>query len=72
MAQVPAAIIVHGGAGEITDDRVPLKIAGVKRAVRAGYERLAENGNVLDAVEAAINVMELDAAFNAGNTIRNQ
>ncbi|CAG7721431.1 unnamed protein product [Allacma fusca] len=66
MSRIPSTIIVHGGAGDIPESRVPLKIAGVKRAVRAGFTRLALNGNVLDAVEAAINVMELDAAFNAG------
>ena len=38
----------------------------MKEAVRAGYRVLNETGNVLDAVEAAIRVMEDNEAFNAG------
>ena len=38
----------------------------MKEAVRAGYKVLEETDNVLDAVEAAIQVMEDKAAFNAG------
>lgn len=60
-------IIVHGGAGDIPDIRVPLKIAGVKESVKIGYAILAENGTALDAVEAAVKFMEGEEAFNAGN-----
>ena len=38
----------------------------MKDAVRAGYKVLDETGNVLDALEAAIHLMEDNPAFNAG------
>ena len=38
----------------------------MKSAVREGYAVLKKTGNVVDAVEAAIKVMEYDPAFNAG------
>lgn len=59
-------ILVHGGAGDIPQCRVPAKIDGVKQAVRAGYKILLTGGSALDAVEAAVRVMEDDEAFNAG------
>ncbi|ODM95470.1 putative isoaspartyl peptidase/L-asparaginase [Orchesella cincta] len=60
------ALIVHGGAGMISQSRIPLKLAGVQEALRAGYDVLKATNNSVDAVEAAIKVMELDEAFNAG------
>ncbi|ODM91089.1 Isoaspartyl peptidase/L-asparaginase [Orchesella cincta] len=38
----------------------------VQEALRAGYDVLKATNNSVDAVEAAIKVMELDEAFNAG------
>ena len=38
----------------------------MKDAVRTGYKVLNQTGNVLDAVVAAIHVMEDNEAFNAG------
>ena len=61
-----STVLVHGGAGDIPESRVPLKIQGVKKAAREGYRILCENGLVLDAVQAAVRVMEDDEAFNAG------
>ncbi|KAF5289759.1 hypothetical protein FQA39_LY03676 [Lamprigera yunnana] len=61
-------LLVHGGAGDIPAARVPLKIAGCKRAVTEGYKHF-KNGCALDAVEAAIHVMEDDPAFNAGDLL---
>ncbi|CAH1183649.1 unnamed protein product [Ceutorhynchus assimilis] len=58
-------ILVHGGAGDIPDSRVQPKIDGNKRSVAAGYEILRRGGSALDAVEAAVRVMEDDEAFNA-------
>lgn len=62
-------VLVHGGAGDIPDSRVPLKIAGVKKAVTLGYKILKNGGSVLDAVEEAVKSMEDDEAFNAGREI---
>lgn len=59
-------IIVHGGAGDIPDRRVPLKISGVQESAKIGYNILKNNGTALDAVEAAVRYMEGEEAFNAG------
>ncbi len=59
-------ILVHGGAGATPEDLFEAKFSGMKEAVRAGHRVLMESANVLDAVEAAIHVMEDDPAFNAG------
>ncbi|KAL5277588.1 hypothetical protein ACFFRR_002672 [Megaselia abdita] len=66
MAKMKPIIIVHGGAGEITDARVPGKHAGVKVSVKIGYEILKNGGSALSAVEMAVNSMEKDENFNAG------
>ncbi|XP_073977868.1 isoaspartyl peptidase/L-asparaginase-like isoform X1 [Rhodnius prolixus] len=66
MAPVTPVLVVHGGAGDIPDSRVQPKLDGVRKAARVGYKVLRESGNVLDAIEAAIHVMEDDDAFNAG------
>lgn len=59
-------ILVHGGAGEIPDSRIEPKLRGCRMAAKAGYDVLRNGGSALDAVEAAVNVMEDDEAFNAG------
>src|SRR5512145_882363 len=47
------AIVVHGGAGGLPRDE-------------AGHALLAASGSALDAVEAAVVVLEDDPEFNAG------
>jgi L-asparaginase / beta-aspartyl-peptidase len=64
VARVPA-LIVHGGAGADPSDAAEMR-AGVQAAVLAGWRGLAENGHALDAVEAAVRVLEDDPIFNAG------
>lgn len=59
-------VVVHGGAGPITDTKKPLKRDGCKLAAKAGYKILKEGGSVVDAVETAIRVMEDCVNFNAG------
>ncbi|XP_049537978.1 isoaspartyl peptidase/L-asparaginase [Anopheles darlingi] len=59
-------VIVHGGAGTVSSDRIPGKLRGVSMAAQVGYQVLAGNGSVLDAVIEAIRVMEVDSNFNAG------
>ena len=60
------AIAVHGGAGaERTEERAPRR-AGVLRAAGAGWDVLARGGSALDAVIAAVVVLEDDPLFNAG------
>ena len=58
------SIIVHGGAGDYSPDEKQER--GVKSAAAAGWEILEGGGSALDAVEAAIVVMEDDPIFRAG------
>jgi beta-aspartyl-peptidase (threonine type) len=62
------AIVVHGGAGPLPRDpeRVARIQAGAEAAVDAGHAVLAAGGAALDAVEAAVVVLEDDPEFNAG------
>jgi len=62
----PWAIIVHGGARTIAPAAASAHRAGCLLAVRSGMERLLGGGSALDAVEAAVRVLETDATFNAG------
>ena len=65
------SIVVHGGAGVI--ERPALTPAGdaayrasLTQATEAGARVLDHGGSALDAVEAAIQVLEDDPLFNAG------
>jgi beta-aspartyl-peptidase (threonine type) len=63
--RVPS-IIVHGGAGaDPTDGGEELR-DGVRAAVEAGWRILSGGGRALDAVEAAVRVLEDLPRFNAG------
>jgi len=61
-----ATIVVHGGAGRESPGERPARRAGVRRAVEAGWRVLAAGGGALDAVVAAVALLEDDPAFNAG------
>jgi beta-aspartyl-peptidase (threonine type) len=60
------SLIVHGGAWDIPDDLVEAHKLGCKAALMEGWKVLASGGHALDAVEAAIRVMEDDPHLNAG------
>jgi beta-aspartyl-peptidase (threonine type) len=62
------AIVVHGGAGGMPRDpeRAERMRSGAAAAVEAGHAVLAAGGPALDAVEAAVVVLEDDPEFNAG------
>ncbi len=60
------AIIVHGGAWDIPPELHEAHRHGTRRAVEAGWEVLAAGGSAVDAVEAAIVLMEDDETFDAG------
>lgn len=62
---MPGRILVHGGAGFWKKD-IPRGLAGVRAAASEGAEILRRGGSALDAVEAAVVVMEDDPVFNAG------
>ena len=65
-----AAIVVHGGAWDIPPELHEEHKAGCLRAAEAGWDTLANGGSALDAVEAAIRVMENHPAFDAGRGSR--
>src|SRR5579862_3895252 len=60
------AIIVHGGAGSIPPERYAAAAEGCRAAALAGWRVLKSGGSALDAVQAAITVLEDDPGFNAG------
>ena len=60
-----ARIVVHGGAGFWRRD-IRRGLAGVGAAASAGVEIFRRGGSALDAVEAAVRVMEDNPVFNAG------
>lgn len=64
-------LVIHGGAGTIlradmTDEQDAEYRAKLSEALEAGYRVLADGGAALDAVQAAVNVMEDSPLFNAG------
>ncbi len=67
----PVAIAIHGGAGtilrsEMTEEMEADYRAALEEALRAGYDVLNAGGSSLDAVVAAVQVMEESPLFNAG------
>lgn len=63
---MPIALIVHGGAWDIPDDEVAEHQAGCRAALRVGWRVLEQGGSALDAVEAAVRVLEDAPIFDAG------
>lgn len=61
-----SAIIVHGGAGDVAPERHARLRAGVRAAAAAGDAVLERAGSAIDAVVAAVRVLEDDPEFNAG------
>jgi beta-aspartyl-peptidase (threonine type) len=59
-------LLVHGGAWAIPNDAAEAHEAGVRNALEAGYSILIRGGSALDAVEAAVTVLEDDPTFDAG------
>jgi beta-aspartyl-peptidase (threonine type) len=59
-------LLVHGGAWDIPADQLEAHTQGVIRAVETGYALLRQGASSLDAVEAAVTVLEDDEAFDAG------
>ena len=65
------AIVIHGGAGTITreamtPDREAAIRGALEQALKAGHDRLSAGDTSIEAVIAAINVMEDAPEFNAG------
>ncbi|HEU4813979.1 MAG TPA: isoaspartyl peptidase/L-asparaginase [Xanthomonadaceae bacterium] len=70
-ADGPVALVIHGGAGVIerralsTEEEAAVR-ADLDRAIDAGQAVLGRGGSALDAVQAAILVLEDSPRFNAG------
>ena len=67
----PWSLAIHGGAGVIARGSLTAEAErayrdGLSRALAAGSAVLARGGTSLDAVEAAVRVLEDDPHFNAG------
>ncbi len=60
------SLIVHGGAWDIPDEAVEACKSGCHRALAAGWSILTRGDSALDAIEAAIMVLEDDPVFDAG------
>ena len=70
-AASPVAIAVHGGAGTLSpealgEDGAERYRQALREALRAGYGVLTDGGTSLDAVQAAITLLEASPLFNAG------
>ena len=64
-------LVIHGGAGAMRPahgdaDHEERARAGLRRALDSGASVLEAGGSAVDAVEAAVRVLEDDACFNAG------
>ena len=59
-------IIVHGGAGDWPSKLHKQGLSGVGVAADRGFRIVSKEGSALDAVEAAIVMMENNPVFNAG------
>ncbi|WP_313102538.1 isoaspartyl peptidase/L-asparaginase [Brevundimonas sp.] len=65
------SLAIHGGAGVIeranlSPERDAAYRAGLQAALDAGSAVLAQGGSALDAVQAAVETMEVNPLFNAG------
>lgn len=64
-------LVVHGGAGTILKSQMTQELEkeytdGLSEALKKGYDILERGGSSLNAVEAAIKVLENNPLFNAG------
>jgi beta-aspartyl-peptidase (threonine type) len=71
MPRAKVVLVIHGGAGVLSREVMKAEREGLYRraleqALRTGFETLQKGGRSLDAVEAAIKVLEDSPLFNAG------
>ncbi|AOW81569.1 MULTISPECIES: isoaspartyl peptidase/L-asparaginase family protein [Vibrio] len=67
----PFAIAIHGGAGTILREQMSESLRAdilntLEQAVRAGHQLLTQGADALDALVAAVTVLEDSPLFNAG------
>jgi beta-aspartyl-peptidase (threonine type) len=63
---VQPVLLIHGGAWAMPDDAIAAHQDGIANALAAGYVLLERGAAAVDAVEAAVAVMEDDDTFDAG------
>ncbi|MBL1148063.1 MAG: isoaspartyl peptidase/L-asparaginase [Pseudomonadota bacterium] len=64
---IPFALAIHGGAGTITKEIDPAPyLAVLHEALDAGYAVLSRQGSAIDAVAAAVLILEDFPLYNAG------
>ncbi len=61
-----ATIVVHGGAGAREHETAAARAAALEAAAEAGFAILTAGGSAVDAVVAAVVLLEDDPLFNAG------
>jgi beta-aspartyl-peptidase (threonine type) len=71
MTETRWRLVIHGGSGSMRPERVDpaheqAARAGLEAALAAGAAILDKREHALDAVEAAVRVLEEDSCFNAG------
>ncbi|MEO1436256.1 MAG: isoaspartyl peptidase/L-asparaginase [Bacteroidota bacterium] len=66
MSDSTIKLIVHGGAWSIPDEQVDAHVRGVHQAVEQVMPHLQAGCSALDAVEAAVAILEADPTFDAG------
>ncbi|MER5139646.1 isoaspartyl peptidase/L-asparaginase family protein [Providencia stuartii] len=64
-------LLIHGGAGDITEKSLIPQLQKehelkLKEALQAGYEILSKGGDSIEAVQAAVIIMEDSPLYNAG------
>lgn len=59
-------LLIHGGAWAMPDDAIAAHQDGIAKALAVGYTLLEQGASAVDAVEAAVAVMEDDETFDAG------
>ena len=68
--EVTPVLVIHGGAWAIPDSLKQASIDGVLEAARTGLSRLVIEGSsrsaAVEAVQAAVESMESNPAFDAG------
>lgn len=59
-------IVIHGGAWDIPANEVEAHLKGLEASIKQAWHILINGGTALDAVEAAVVVLEDDPTFDAG------
>ncbi len=66
MVSTSPTLVVHGGCGDVPPEEEAPRKAACERAAEAGFAVLQRGGSAVDAVEAAVRVLEDDEVLNAG------